>query len=205
MRPDTTPSSRPKSRDASAQGNSVTGVAGTVFVAIKHFVVARFRSGTLETLCRRLDADARDALLTARPDTWYPSALLLSVLHASFETLTEGDLGKYHGLVYDVTLHAMRHTFREAMELGDTAQIVTKLPSLWQRLERGDTRVSASTKDGVAEICIRRRAAALDPLYLQTVLAMLRALFYAATGVERSMSVKRRTRNTIELRLGGLG
>src|SRR5690606_23615747 len=91
MRPDTTPSSRPKSRDASAQGNSVTGVAGTVFVAIKHFVVARFRSGTLETLCRRLDADARDALLTARPDTWYPSALLLSVLHASFETLTEGD------------------------------------------------------------------------------------------------------------------
>lgn len=205
MRTDTTPSSRPKPRHPPARGIPVTGVAGTVFVAIKHFVVARFRSGTLDTLSRRLDADARGALLKAHAGDWYPSELLLPVLHACFEALADGDLGKYHGLVYDVTLHAMRHTFREAMELGGATQIVTKLPSLWQRLERGDTRVSASTKDGVAELRIRRRATALDPLYLQTVLAMLRALFYAATGVERSMSVKRRTKGTIELRVGGLG
>lgn len=174
-------------------------------MAIKHFVVARFQSGTLEALGRRLDTDARQALLEPRADAWYPSELLLLVLHASFEQLADGDLGRYHGLVYDATLHAMRHTFREAMELGGATQIVTKLPSLWRRLERGDTRVTASAKDGVAEIRVRRRAAALDPLYLQAVLAMLRALFYAATGVERSLSVKRRTKGTIELRVGGLG
>lgn len=183
----------------------VTGIAGMVFVAIKHFVVARFRPGTIEALARRLDTDARAALLEARGDTWYPSQLLLSVLHASFEELAQGDLARYHGLAYDVTLHAMRHNFREAMELGSTAQIVTKLPSLWQRLERGDTLVSASTKDGIAEIRLERRVGALDPLYLQTVLAMLRALFYAATGVEPAMSVKRRTKGMIELQMGGLG
>jgi hypothetical protein len=205
MRTDTAPSSRPKPSDPPAQGIPVTGVAGTVFVAIKRFVLARFQSGTLDTLGRRLDAEARQALLAPRADAWYPKQLLLPILHASFETLADGDLGKYHGLVYDATLHAMRHTFREAMELGGATQIVTKLPNLWQRLERGDTRVTASTKDGVAEIKIRRRTATLDPLYLQTVLAMLRALFYAATGVERSMSVTRRTKATIELRVGGLG
>ncbi|HEY6728567.1 MAG TPA: hypothetical protein VI197_31365 [Polyangiaceae bacterium] len=204
MRADTAPSSRPKPSDPPAQGIPVAGVAGTVFVSIKRFVVARFQSGTLDTLGRRLDAEARRALLQPRADAWYPNQLLLPILHASFETLAEGDLGKYHGLVYDVTLHAMRHSFREAMELGGAAQIVTKLPSLWQRLERGDTSVTASARDGVAEIKIRRRAAALDPLYLQTVLAMLRALFYAATGVERSMSVQRRTKGSIELRVGGL-
>lgn len=205
MRAHTVSSSPPKSSDPPTQGIPVTGIAGAVFVAIKHFVVARFRPGMLETLGRRLDTEARRALLEARAEAWYPSELLLPVLHASFEELAQGDLGRFHGLVYDATLHAMRHTFREAMELGAATQIVTKLPSLWQRLERGDTYVNASTKDGVAEIRIRRRAGALDPLYLQTVLAILRALFYAATGVERSMSVKRRTKGTIELRVGGLG
>ncbi|HEU5072674.1 MAG TPA: hypothetical protein VFU02_00840 [Polyangiaceae bacterium] len=205
MRADTISTSPPKPSGPPARGIPVTGVAGAVFVAIKHFVVARFRPGTLQALSRRLDPAAREALLGARTDAWYPSALLLPVLQASFEELAEGDLARYHGLVYDATLHAMRHAFREAMELGGTTQIVTKLPSLWQRLQRGDTRVSASVTDGVAEIRIKRRAAALDPLYLQTVLAILRALFYAATGVERSISVKRRTKNTIELRVGGLG
>jgi len=181
------------------------GVSGAVFVAIRHFVVARFKSGTLETLCKRLDADARGALLAARTDVWYPSGLLLPVLRECFEKLVDGDLGRYHALVYDATLHAMRYTFREAMALGDTGQIVTQLPDLWQRLERGDTMVSAAAKQGVAEIRVRRRAGALDPLYLQTMLAMLRALFYAATGAERSISIKRQTRGAIQLWVGGLG
>jgi len=197
--------SPPKSSDPPLEGAPLTGVAGVVFVAIKHFVVARFKSGTLETLFKGLDADVRGAMHTARTDTWYPSEYLLAVLHASFEKLAEGELGRYHALVYDATLHAMRYTFREAMELGDSARLVTQLPSLWQRLERGDTLVSADVKNGVAEIRMRRRDAVFDPLYLQTVLAILRALFYAATGAERSMSVKRRTKGTIELRVGGLG
>lgn len=205
MRAHTLSSSPPKPSDPPRQGVPVTSIAGTVFVAIKHFVVARYRSGTLETLGRGLDAEARRALIEARADAWYPHALLQPVLEAVFDRLADRELGRYHALVYDVTLHAMRHTFREAMELGDVDQIVTKLPSLWRRIERGDTRVSGAIKDGVAEVRIRRRSAALDPLYLQTVLAILRALFYAATGVERSFSVKRRTRSTIELRFGGQG
>lgn len=214
MRADTISTPPPKPSGPPARGAPVTVVAGAVFVAVKHFVVARFRPGTLQALTKRLEPPAREALLEARADAWYPSAFLLPVLQASFEELAEGDLARYHGLVYDATLHAMRHAFREAMELQllvahrfdeGATQIVTKLPSFWQRLQRGETRVSASVKDGVAEIRIRRHSGALDPLYLQTVLAMLRALFYAATGVERSISVKRRTKASIELRVGGLG
>ena len=141
----------------------------------------------------------------ARSDAWYPSDVLLRVLHAIFDTLVERDLGRYHALVYDATLSAMRHSFREAMTLGTAHTVVTRLPNLWQSLERSDTVVSVDVREGIAEISIRRCAASEDRLYLQTVLAMLRALLYAATGVERFVTLKRQTRRGIQLRVGGLG
>lgn len=202
---DTVPTPPPQPNDSLVPVAPERGVSGAVFVAIRHFAVARFKSGTLETLCKRLDGEARNALLAGRADAWYPSEHLLAVLRECCEKLSDGDLGRYHALVYDATLHAMRYTFREAMALGDTTQIVSQLPDLWQRLERGDTVVTAGAKQGVAEIRVRRRTGALDPLYLQTVLAMLRALFYAATGVERSISIKRHTKAAIQLWVGGLG
>jgi len=202
---DSVPTPPPQPSDSLVPLAPERGVSGAVFVAIRHFVVARFKSGTLETLCKRLEGEARSALLTGRADAWYPSELLLAVLRECCEKLGDGDLGRYHALVYDATLHAMRYTFREAMALGDTTRIVTQLPDLWQRLERGDTRVAAGAKHGVVEIRVRRRAGVLDPLYLQTILAMLRALFYAATGAERSISIKRQTKAAIQLWIGGLG
>jgi len=180
-------------------------ISGAVFLAIKHFVLERFRSGTLQNLCKNLDAEAREALLHARAEAWYPSDVLLRLLHAIFDKLVDRDLGRYHALVYDATLSAMRHSFREAMTLGTAHMVVTRLPNLWQSLERSDTIVSVDVQGGVADIRIRRCAASEDRLYLQAVLAMLRALLYAATGVERFVTLKRQTRHGIQLRVGGLG
>jgi hypothetical protein len=180
-------------------------ISGAVFLAIKRFVVARFPSGTLQNLSKNLDLEAREALLHARADLWYPSDVLLRLVHAIFDKLVDRDLGRYHALVYDATLSAMRQSFREAMNLGTAHTVVTKLPNLWQSLERSDTVVSVDVREGSADIRVRRCAASEDRLYLQTILAMLRALLYAATGVERSVTLKRQTRHGIQLRVGGLG
>jgi hypothetical protein len=43
-----------------------------------------------------------------------------------------------------------------------------------------------------------------DPLYSELLFAMLRALLYGATGVERTVSVQHQSHDELSLRVGGL-
>lgn len=199
---DTTPAAPARQRGAAGDpGNAVSGI---VFLALRHFVIAHYRPGTLHTLCQGLEPEVRVALTDPNPRAEYPEAVWLSCLESVHEKLVDKSPGKLHALIFDATLSAMRYGFREVMDIGGARHALERVPELWMLLFGPAATVSVQFEYGSACIAIENCRACTHPLYRQAVLAMLRALLYAATGVEHNLSIKHESPGELELRVGGL-
>lgn len=191
-------------RMRAAGGPQPNLVSGILFLALKHFVSAHHRPGTLHTLCQGLAPEVRLALADPNPRAAYPESTWLSCLQVVYEKLEQSSPGKFHALIYDATLSAMRYGFREVMDLGGARHALERVPELWRLLLGAEATVRVEFDNGTARLTVENSRACADPLYRQAVLAMLRALLYAASGVEHNIGIKHESTQKLELRVGGL-
>lgn len=186
-------------RAALPQNPSV--VSGALLLAAKKHILSRYRPGALHVLAQDMGEDHAGALLHPDPGVWYPQRTLIALLEAVYTRLAGSELGRFHALVYDATLSTMRYEFREAMDLGSVRAALASAPRLWQRLGRS---VGIQYHDPGGWLSIRERSGECELLYRQMQLAMLRALLYAASGVEHSVTLVRHRAGSLEVRVGGL-
>ncbi len=179
-------------------------ISGKLFVVIKRYVSSHFRPGVLQTLARGLSPEARGALVDAQDDAWYSESALLELMPVASKALADSDLNRFYALAYDATLFGMRYGFREAMNLGGAAQALDHLPSLWQRLHRGEHEISVRRSVVGTRITIQRCMSCDDLLYRHAMLAMLRAFLYAASGAHYSVSVLKQGTDWLEICVAGV-
>jgi hypothetical protein len=179
-------------------------VSGAVFIAARSYILARFKPGTLHAMARELSQEHAAALVDPKVDVWYPEAALLTLMRVCCHRLANEELNRYHALVYDVALFAMRYAFREAMDLGGASQALAKFPSLWRRLQHGAREFRICELHAGAFVSVSECPGCTDQLYRQSVVAILQALLYAASGAECSLTVVGHSTGRIEMRVGGL-
>jgi hypothetical protein len=174
-------------------------VKGIWFSSLHRFLNQQHGPESVERLIAALPPTYQDALADPLVSAWYPEDALGETLRQAHALIADGDDASFETLIQGVTVQGVGRFFRVLLYFTSPTFVLSKIPTVWDRLRRGPGRVMVDTRPKGALVKYRSFPYFDERTYQLMTVAAIRGMLEACGAKSPRIAIVAQTHDSLDV------